>query len=113
MKLPKKDLNRYHSALQECIRTRKEWITYYLIRLRWKSLRTEVDRYMIWNNPVVSFVLAIIYLPTKLLKFIQFIKLKYELHETKKEIEVLEKEILYIDHLRWNKEDDEHLKLFK
>ena len=33
-------------------------------------------------------------------------------NETKKEIEVLEKEILYIDHLRWNK-DDEHLKLFK
>lgn len=113
MKLPKKDLNRYHSALQESIRTRKEWITYYLIRLRWKSLRAEVDRYMIWNNPVVSFVLAIIYLPTKLLKFIQFIKLKYELHETKKEIEVLEKEILYIDHLRWNKQDGEHLKLFK
>ena len=29
MKLPKKDLNRYHSALIESIRTRKEWITYY------------------------------------------------------------------------------------
>ena len=25
----------------------------------------------------------------------------------------LEKEILYVDHLRWNEKDDDHLKLFK
>ena len=113
MKLPKKDLNRYHFALQESIRNRKEWISYYLIKLRWKTLRSEVNRHMIWNNPIISIFLSIIYLPTKLLKYGEYLRLKYDLNETQKEIEVLEKEILYVDHLRWNEKDDDHLKLFK
>ena len=113
MKLPKKDLNRYHFALQESIRNRKEWISYYLIKLRWKTLRSEVNRHMIWNNPIISFFLSIIYLPTKLLKYGEYLRLKYDLNETQKEIEVLEKEILYVDHLRWNEKDNDHLKLFK
>ena len=113
MKLPKKDLNRYHFALQESIRNRKEWISYYLIILRWKTLRSEVSRHMIWNNPIISIFLLIIYLPTKLLKYGEHLRLKYDLNETQKEIEVLEKEILYVDHLRWNEKDNDHLKLFK
>tara|TARA_B100001057_G_scaffold20494_1_gene18897 strand:+ start:585 stop:926 length:342 start_codon:yes stop_codon:yes gene_type:complete len=113
MKLPKKDLNRYHSALQVSIKNRKEWITYYLIKLRWKTLRSEVNRHMIWNNPIISIFLFLIYLPTKLLKYSEYLKLKYELKETQKEIEVLEKEVLYVDHLRWNEKDNDHLKLFK
>ena len=103
MKLPKKDLNRYHFSLQECIRQRKEWITYLFIKLRWRSLRSEVEQQMIQKNPLISLTLAIIYLPTKILKFFQFVKLKYELEETKKEIKVLEKELLIVDHLRWSK----------
>ena len=113
MKLPKKDLNRYHFSLQECIRQRKEWITYLFIRLRWRSLRSEVEQEMSQKNTLISLILAIIYLPTKILKFFQFIKLKYELEETEKEIEVLEKELLIVDHLRWNKKDNDHLKLSK
>ena len=113
MKLPKKDLNLYHSALIESIRTRKEWITYYVIRLRWKIIKTEVSRQMIWNNPIISLILGIIYLPTKILKYFEFLKLKYELQETQKEIDILEKEILYVDQLRWNKKDNDNLKLFK
>ena len=113
MKLPKKDLNRYHYALQECIRNRKEWTTYYLIKLRWKTLRSEVNKHMIWKNPIISFFLSIIYLPTKLLKYAEYFKLKYELNKIEKEIEVLEKEILYVDHLRWSRNDKEHIKLFK
>ena len=49
MKLPKKELNRYHYALQESIRSRKEWITYYTIRIRWKKLRQKVSYHMIVN----------------------------------------------------------------
>ena len=113
MKLPKKDLNIYHFSLQECIRQRKEWITYLFIRLRWRSLRSEVEQEMSKKNTLISLILAIIYLPTKILKFFQFIKLKYELEETEKEIEVLEKELLIVDHLRWNKKDNDHLKLSK
>ena len=113
MKLPKKDLNRYHFSLQQCIRQRKEWITYLFIRLRWRSLRSEVEQEMSQKNTLISLILAIIYLPTKILKFFQFIKLKYELEETEKEIEVLEKELLIVDHLRWNKKDNDHLKLSK
>ena len=113
MKLPKKDLNRYHFSLQECIRQRKEWITYLFIKLRWRSLRLEVEQAMSQKNPLISLILAIIYLPTKILKFFQFIKLKYELEETEKEIEVLEKELLIVDHLRWNKKDNDHLKISK
>ena len=64
-------------------------------------------------NNLISLILAIIYLPKKILKFFQFIKLKYELEETEKEIEVLEKELLIVDHLRWNKKDNDHLKLSK
>ena len=96
MKLPKKDLNRYHFALQESIRNRKEWISYYLIKLRWKTLRSEVNRHMIWNNPIISIFLSIIYLPTKLLKYGEYLRLKYDLYETQKEIEVLEKAIWVI-----------------
>ena len=113
MKLHKKDLNRYHFALQESIRYRKEWITYYIIKLRWKILRSEVNRHMIWNNPIISILLSIIYLPTKLLKYCEYLRLKYDLNETQKEIEVLEKEILYVDHLRWQEKDKDHFKLFK
>ena len=113
MKLPKKDLNRYHFSLQECIRQRKEWITYLFIKLRWRSLRSEVEQQMIQKNPLISLTLAIIYLPTKILKFFQFVKLKYELEETKKEIKVLEKELLIVDHLRWSKKKYDHLKLSK
>ena len=55
MKLLKYELNRYHRSVQECIRQRKEWITYYSIRLRWKKMKKEVDTFMIWNNPIMSF----------------------------------------------------------
>ena len=113
MKLPKKDLNRYHFSLQECIRQRKEWISYLFIKLRWRSLRSEVEQQMSQKNPLISLTLAIIYLPTKILKFFHLLKLKYELEETEKEIEVLEKELLIVDHLRWNKKDNDHLKLSK
>ena len=113
MKLPKKDLNRYHFSLQECIRQRKEWIAYLFIRLRWRSLRSEVEQEMSKKNTLISLILAIIYLPTKILKFFHLLKLKYELEETEKEIEVLEKELLIVDHLRWNKKDNDHLKLSK
>ena len=51
MKLPKKDLNRYHFSLQECIRQRKEWISYLFIKLRWRSLRSEVEQQMSQKNP--------------------------------------------------------------
>ena len=108
-----KDLNRYHFSLQECIRQRKEWISYLFIKLRWRSLRSEVEQQMSQKNPLISLTLAIIYLPTKILKFFHLLKLKYELEETEKEIEVLEKELLIVDHLRWNKKDNDHLKLSK
>ena len=41
MKLPKHELNKYHIGLQECIRTRKEWLHYYQIKMRWKKLKKE------------------------------------------------------------------------
>ena len=34
-------------------------------------------------------------------------------HKNRFEIDILEKEILYVDQLRWNKKDNDNLKLFK
>ena len=42
----KKELNRYHFALQQCIRSRKEWNN----RIRWKKLRQKVSYHMIFPN---------------------------------------------------------------
>ena len=47
MKLLKHEFNRYHRSVQECIRQRKEWTTYYSIKLRWKKMRKEVDTFMV------------------------------------------------------------------
>ena len=58
-------------------------------------------------------LLFIIYLPTNMFKFIENIKTSYDLKELEKEIELLEKELLYIDQLRWNKKSNEDLKLLK
>ena len=113
MKLLKHELNRYHRSVQECIRRRKEWITYYSIKLRWKKMRKEVDTFMVWNNPIMSFFLNIIYLPIKILKIYENIKIKHDMRKTEKEIEVLEKELVYIDNLRWVSKDENNLKLLK
>ena len=74
-------------------------------------LKEKINR----NKSIAVFLvfLSIIYLPTKLLKYAEYFKLKYELNKIEKEIEVLEKEILYVDHLRWSRNDKEHIKLFK
>ena len=111
MKLPKKELNRYHYALQESIRSRKEWITYYTIRIRWKKLRQKVSYHMLWNNPVISIILWILNLPSLMLKFLDTQKLKYELKETEAEIKVLQDEMIYIDQIRWNQDEEKKLKL--
>ena len=58
-----------------------------------ENTRSEVNKYMIWKIQLLVF-LSIIYLPTKLLKYAEYFKLKYELNKIEKEIEVLEKEIL-------------------
>ena len=65
---------------------------------------------MIWNNPIMYFFINNLF-TNKLLKYGEHLRLKYDLNETQKEIEVLEKEILYVDHLRWNEKDNDHLKL--
>ena len=111
MKLPKKELNRYHFALQKCIRSRKEWITYYTIRIRWKKLRQKVSYHMIWNNPIVGIFLWTLNLPSSMLKFLDMQKLKYELKETETEIKVLQDEMIYVDQIRWNQDEEKKLKL--
>ena len=40
-------------------------------------------------------------------------KISYELKQVEKEIEVLEKELIYVDSLRWGKRNNEDLKLLK
>ena len=40
-------------------------------------------------------------------------KISYELKQVEKEIEVLEKELIYVDSLRWSKENNQDLKLLK
>ena len=111
MKLPKKERNRYHKALQESIRSRKEWITYYTIRIRWKKLRQRASYYMRCNNPIIGIFLWILNLPSSMLKFLDTQKLKYELKETEAEIKVLEDEMIYVDQIRWNQEEEKKLKL--
>ena len=113
MKLPKKDLNRYHSALQECIRYRKEWITYYKIKLRWQNLRGRVNFNLFWNNPIIGFVTLLINIPTIMLKLFQFFKIKSDLKEIEMEIKVLQDEMIYIDHIRWNTKEEKNLKILK
>ena len=113
MKLPKKDLNRYYSALQECIRHRKEWITYYKIKIRWQNLRRQVNFNLFWNNPIIGFTTFIINFPSIIHKIFQFLKIKYELKETEMEIKVLRDEMIYIDHIRWNKKEEKSLKILK
>ena len=113
MKLPKKDLNRYHSALQECIRYRKEWITYYKIKLRWLNLRRQVNFNLFWNNPIIGFVTLIINFPSIILKLFKSFRIKYELKETEMEIKVLKDEMIYIDHIRWNVKEEKNLKILK
>ena len=113
MKLPKHALNKYHSGLQECIRSRKEWMHYYIVKLRWGRMKREVSYFMSFQKPIMSLLLFIIYLPTNIFKLIENIKTNYDLKELEKEIEVLEKELLYVDQLRWNKKNNEDLKLLK
>ncbi len=113
MKLPKKDLNRYHSALQECIRYRKEWITYYKIKLRWQNLRGRVNFNLFWNNPIFGFVTLLINIPTIILKLFQFFKIKSDLKEIEMEIKVLQDEMIFIDHVRWNTKEEKNLKILK
>ena len=52
-------------------------------------------------------------MPIKLLKIYENIKIKHDLKETEKEIEVLEKELVYIDNLRWGSKNENNLKLLK
>ena len=113
MKLPKKDLNKYHYALQECIRLRKDWITYYTIRLRWRNLKSKVNLHMLWNNPIFASLIWLINLPTLVYRYFSTLKLKYELEEIETEIKILKDEMIYIDQKRWNKEDEENIKILK
>ena len=113
MKLPKHALNKYYSGLQECIRSRKEWMHYYIVKLRWGRMKREVSYFMSFQKPIMSLLLFIIYLPTNIFKFIENIKTNYDLKELEKEIEVLERELIYVDQLRWNKKNNEDLKLLK
>ena len=66
---------------------------------------------MIWNNPIVGIFLWILNLPSSILKFLEMQKLKYELKETETEIKVLQDEMIYVDQIRWNKEEEKKLKL--
>ena len=113
MKLPKHELNKYHIWLQECIRTRKEWVYYYQIRLRCKMLTSEVYYFMSMKKPFISLLLFIVYLPSNILKFFENLNFSYELKRLEKEIEVMEKELIYVDGLRWNKKENENFKLLK
>ena len=113
MKLPKKDLNKYHYALQECIRSRKDWITYYTIRLRCRNLKSKVNLHMLWNNPIFTSLIWLINLPTLVYRYFNTLKLKYELEEIETEIKILKDEMIYIDQKRWNKEDEENIKILK
>ena len=113
MKLPKHELNKYHIGLQECIITRKEWLHYYQIKMRWKKLKKEVHFFMSKQKPLMSLFLFFIYLPSIIFKFLESMKISYELKQVEKEIEVLEKELIYVDSLRWSKENNQDLKLLK
>ena len=66
---------------------------------------------MIWNNPIVGVFLWTLNLPSSMLKFLDMQKLKYELKETETEIKVLQDEMIYVDQIRWNKEEEKKLKL--
>ena len=113
MNLSKKDLNKYHFALQECVRSRNIWITYLCVKLRWNKLNSKVDICMQWSNPFMNLFLYIIYLPTKVFKLFNNIYTRYELKKMETEINVLKKELIYVDNLRWNKKDNLDLKVLK
>ena len=112
MKLPKKDLNKYHYVLQECIRSRKDWITYYTVKLRWSKLKSKVNFHMIWNNPILGLLVWLINLPTLIYRYFITLKLKYELEEIETEIEIIKREIIHVDQIRWNKEE-KNIKILK
>ena len=48
-----------------------------------------------------------------MLKLFQFFKIKSDLKEIEMEIKVLQDEMIYIDHIRWNTKEEKNLKILK
>ena len=68
---------------------------------------------MLWNNPIFASLIWLINLPTLVYRYFNTLKLKYELEEIETEIKILKDEMIYIDQKRWNKEDEENIKILK
>ena len=68
---------------------------------------------MLWNNPILGLLIWLINLPTLVYRYLSTLKLKYELKEIETEIKILKDEMIYIDQKRWNKENEENIKILK
>ena len=77
MKMLKNDFKRYQSHLTDILKGRLEWFEYFNHLEKLRRLQQKANWRLYYQKPVISLLLLIIYLPTKLLKDLKsFIFLK-------------------------------------
>jgi len=93
MKMLKNDFKRYQSHLTDILKGRLEWFEYFNNLEKLRRLQQKANWRLYYQKPVISLLLLIIYLPTKLLKTFEGMRNKYYLSQIENEIKVIQDEI--------------------
>ena len=86
-------MNKEYNKLKLRLKQTQDWIENFIEVERHRSISKKAIKQLNKENPILMFIFTIIYLPSKIFRFISDIYWKNEYSKAKKEVEIIKKQI--------------------